>query len=262
MRERKRKNKVKNIRAGDVPVKCRCVFRKSPAIIKKESENNKMGNDNLHAGHRERLRDRIDLGLENFKTHELIELLLTYSIPRRDTNSLAHTLLRRFKSYDGILSADREELMSVKGVGPKTAMLFNVLGELDGRKGKTVPLEKGVFSSEEKLGKLLLDRYKNKKSEETYIIAFDGKRHIIGFKKLCEGTVNSSLISIRSAVEYAYRLRACSVAVAHNHPGGLAYPSDADCRVTDELRSAFELMGIDFDGHYILSDTDWYLIEG
>ena len=91
---------------------------------------------------------------------------------------------------------------------------------------------------------------------------FDGKRHMIGFKRLSEGTVNASRIVVRSAVEYAFRHRACSVVISHNHPGGIACPSDGDLRVTDELRSAFRLMGIGFDAHFIVSDTDWYMIEG
>ncbi|MBO5281191.1 MAG: hypothetical protein J6B55_08320 [Clostridia bacterium] len=221
-----------------------------------------MANENIHEGHRERMRKRFIEDGEHFETHELLELLLTYSIPRRDTNRTAHILLKRFGSYDGILSADMDELTSVEGVGQRTAMLMNVIGELSRRTEKSKKKDRTVYDSEEKIGRLLIKKYQGKRREECHIMLFDGKHCMVGFKKLGEGTVNATHVVIRTAVEYAYKHRAVSTVISHNHPGGIACPTDSDMRFTDGLRTAFRLMGINFDGHFIVAENDWYMIDG
>lgn len=220
-----------------------------------------MENDNIHKGHRERLRKRFAQDGEHFETHELLELLLTYSIPRRDTNRTAHILLSRFGSFNGILSADKEELISVEGVGEKTATMFKLMNELGNRPAKS-RADRTLYDSEEKIGTLLIKKYRDKKKEECHIILFDGKHRMVGFKKLSEGTVNATQVFIRTAVEYAYKNKAVSVVISHNHPDGIACPTDSDMRFTDGLRTAFKLMGIGFDGHFVVAENDWYMIDG
>ena len=85
---------------------------------------------NLHSGHRERLRDKFKNGKESFKEHELLELLLSYSIPRKDTNALAHSLINEFGSLKNVLNADAELLSSVKGVGDNSACFLSLVGYL------------------------------------------------------------------------------------------------------------------------------------
>ena len=221
-----------------------------------------MANDNIHKGHRERLRKRFLESGESFENHELLELLLTYSIPRRDTNRTAHILLSRFGSFENILMAELDELTEVEGVGEKTAVMLKLIGELNNRPSKTKRADRTVYDTEDKIGNLLLKKYRGKRREECHVMLFDGKRRMIGFKKLSEGSVNGTMVIVRTAVEYAYKKRACSVLISHNHPGGIACSTDRDMRVTDELRTAFKLMGISFDGHFIVADDDWYMIEG
>ena len=221
-----------------------------------------MANDNIHKGHRERLRKRFLESGESVENHELLELLLTYSIPRRDTNRTAHILLSRFGSFENILMAELDELTEVEGVGEKTAVMLKLIGELNNRPSKTKRADRTVYDTEDKIGNLLLKKYRGKRREECHVMLFDGKRRMIGFKKLSEGSVNGTMVIVRTAVEYAYKKRACSVLISHNHPGGIACSTDRDMRVTDELRTAFKLMGISFDGHFIVADDDWYMIEG
>ncbi len=221
-----------------------------------------MASDNIHKGHRERMRRRFIEDGEHFETHELLELLLTYSIPRRETNRTAHILLGRFGSFEDILAADIDELTEVEGVGQRTAVMIKLMDELRSREEKTGKSDRTVYDSEEKIGTLLLKKYRGKRAEECHIMLFDGKHRMIGFKKLGEGTVNASHIFVRTAVEYAYKQKACSVVISHNHPDGIACPTDSDMRVTDELRVAFRLMGISFDGHFVVAEDDWYMIDG
>lgn len=86
---------------------------------------------NLNAGHRERMRQRyIKSGLDGFQPHEVLELLLFYSMPRCDTNKIAHELINHFHTLAGVMNADIKELCSVKGVGEQTALFLNLLPEV------------------------------------------------------------------------------------------------------------------------------------
>lgn len=83
-----------------------------------------------HAGHRERLRRRIENeGVNGLKQHELLEFLLYFVLPRQDVNALAHELLEHFHDIDAVLQADRAQLSKVKGIGPSVAEWLMLLGE-------------------------------------------------------------------------------------------------------------------------------------
>ena len=118
-----------------------------------------MANDNIHKGHRERLRKRFLEDGEHFETHELLELLLTYSIPRRDTNRTAHILLSRSGSFENILAAELDELTEVEGVGEKTAVMLKLIGELGNRPTTTKRADRTVYDTEDKIGNLLLKKF-------------------------------------------------------------------------------------------------------
>lgn len=82
----------------------------------------------MHKGHRSRLRNRfVKYGFEGFEKHELIELYLTYSIPRRNTNDTAHDLIERFGSLNALFEADEKELLKVNGIGPNSVLLIKLL---------------------------------------------------------------------------------------------------------------------------------------
>lgn len=87
--------------------------------------------DNVHDGHRQRFKEQfLQSGLDGFNSHQLLEMLLYYSIPRKDTNPLAHRLMDTFGSLSGVLEAEYEEVCRVEGVTPHTAMLLCFCGKL------------------------------------------------------------------------------------------------------------------------------------
>lgn len=88
----------------------------------------------IHAGHRARLRKRFfEEGLDAFEDHQVIELLLFFAIPRRDTNEIAHLLLRRYGSFSGVLEADPVDLEQIEGIGQAAAALLSILPSLTRR---------------------------------------------------------------------------------------------------------------------------------
>src|SRR5690554_7825953 len=98
----------------------------------------------MHTGHRDRVKNRfLNEGLDSFDQHQVLELLLFYSIPYKDTNELAHELINRYGSLAAILEADPFELQKVKGVGKNTAVLLSLLPQLCRKIGRASCRERG-----------------------------------------------------------------------------------------------------------------------
>ena len=85
----------------------------------------------IHEGHRQRLKERyLREGLDHFEQHQVLELLLFYCVPRKDTNPIAHALLERFGSLSQVLEAPLPELMRIPGMGQSSAAFFSLVGDL------------------------------------------------------------------------------------------------------------------------------------
>jgi len=211
----------------------------------------------LHDGHRARKKAQFSArGLEGFADHEALELLLFYAIPRRDTNETAHLLLKHFGSLQAVFSAPLEELRKVEGVGDSAAILLKLVGQLQSRSvgsvGKTV-----ILNSVEKCGAYFLRLLGSEKHEVLYQICLDGKGKMVSCKKLSDGNIDSAALSVRQVVDNALRCEASAVVLAHNHPSGVALPSDNDRAVTVLVRDALKMMDIQLLDHIIVADGDY-----
>ena len=202
----------------------------------------------LHDGHRQRCKQRfLRAGAEGFDDHQLLELLLFYAIPRCDTNETAHRLLKRFGSLQGVLYADPGELAAVEGIGESAAVLLRLTGDLSLRARKAALPEK-LLNSPDLLGQ---------KRELLYEACLDGKGKLLSCRCITKGTVTSSPLQVRQVVENALYSGADSVLLAHNHPSGVALPSQADVVVTRQVREALAPLGIVLRDHIIVADRDY-----
>lgn len=209
---------------------------------------------NVHDGHRERIRRRYkEHGLESFGEITALEFLLFFSIPRQDTNVLAHRLIERFGSLSGVLGASMHELMEVPGVGEGTAMLITLVPQLfklaNVESAKKTP---SIKNSRDAV-KYLAPRYMLEADEVLYLLCLDSKKQVISCAEISRGVVNSVQTNNRRIVELALKHRAASVIIAHNHPERIAEPSREDDAVTRQIYSALALVGIPLDDHIILS---------
>ncbi len=202
---------------------------------------------NPHAGHRERLRARYkQTGGDDFLDYQYLELLLTYAIPRRDTNELAHLLLQQFGTLENLFRADIPTLMHVKGVGESTAMFLNMHGNLikririnrirdeHGRITLNTPLAAASYAY------VLLRGCTN---ETVQMVCLNTKRIAIHTEVLQTGTLSEARVYPRNIAEIALLHHAHSVILMHNHPSGDPMPSDEDADTTQAVRTA--LAGID-----------------
>ena len=151
----------------------------------------------LHDGHRQRMKERFARhGLDSFAEHEVLELLLYYAIPRRDTNELAHTLLDRFGSLERVLLAPREELMKVPGVGEGAALLLTLVPAVSQYTHRHAPQET-ILNSVDASGRYFMRLLRHERRELLYQACLDGKGKLLSCRCLSEGGVNMAAVTLR-----------------------------------------------------------------
>jgi len=200
----------------------------------------------MHEGHRERLRERYaEGGAGVFSEHELLELLLTYAIPRRDTNEIAHALIGRFGSLQAVLNAEIPELVRVDGVGESAAVFLHLVGDAAllhaqrMHKKRTAPR----IASAAEAGAYALELLAHEKYECVYAVSLDKNMRLIHAEQLLSGTLTEAPLYPRRVVESALLHGAYAVLLLHNHPSGDPTPSEADAQATEAVRAA--LAGVD-----------------
>ncbi len=212
----------------------------------------------IHDGHRQRLRDRFQKeGLENFEEVQVLELLLFYCIPRRDTNPIAHRLLDRFGNINRVLEAPVSELRLIDGISDGAAQFLRLMMETIRFCGVKSPDMPKILTTVDDCGKFLQPYFKSQHNEVVYLLCLDAKRKVLSCKMVGEGSVNSAGVPIRRIVEMALGENAVSAVLAHNHPSGLAIPSDEDRATTIRLAKALSAVDIDLVDHIIYADDDY-----
>lgn len=213
---------------------------------------------NVHEGHRERVKRRfLREGLRGFEPHQILEMLLFYGIPRKDTNEIAHALLEYFGDLSGALKATYDELMQVKGMTPGAATLVSFSGQLVREFYDLKISNDTILDSAEKMGQFVLPKFFGEHNEKVLLVCMDGKCKVLHSSFVSEGSINATQIHIRRILEQAIRNRATLVVVAHNHPNGFAIPSKDDQDSTRKLVRALHTVGIHLADHIIVADNDY-----
>lgn len=212
----------------------------------------------LHEGHRERMRRQLRTsGMDSLSDVQVLEVALYYAIARRDTNEIAHALLRRFGSLSGVLEAPRSELLKVDGVGESAADLLQLFIQVERRHMMDRSNTEVILNTTDKCAQYLLPRFIGEEEEVVYLLCLDAKCKALDCALVHRGAVNVTAISVRKIVKAALDRNATSVVVAHNHPSGLALPSCEDRETTLVLKSALEAVGVALIDHVIVADNDY-----
>ncbi len=220
----------------------------------------KAKSSNLHDGHRERLRTRLlASGIDDsIPDHEIIEYLLTLTIPRHDTNGIAHRLIDTFGSLNGVMDADIDDLIKRGKVTKNTAVLIKMIMPISRAYTARSTKGKSVLSSIKEIGPYVHSLYAGYDKEVISLLLLSESGQVIRMETLSQGDVNSANVSIKTIADKALRGGATAVALVHNHPGGLALPSMEDITVTKEVRLALSHLGIKLVDHVIIAN-DTYL---
>jgi DNA repair protein RadC len=208
---------------------------------------------NLNEGHRRRLRERFKKsGLEGFHDYEVVELLLTFAIPRRDVKPLAKHLIKRFKGLRGLFDATSEELSSIKGVGDNAAVLVRLVKEAAKEYLRERMMKRDVIRSPKDVADYLNLTLSGEKVEKFLALYLNSKNEILGVETLHEGAIDRTFVYPRKAIENAFKHNARSIIFVHNHPSGDPTPSDVDRRLTKELEAAASALDIIVHDHIIV----------
>ncbi len=208
------------------------------------------------AGHRERLRARYRLGGEAaLQDYELLELLLTFAIPRRDTKLLAKKLLERFGTLARVFEADLATLEETDGIGPQAATLISLVRPLAARFLTEAPKTKTVLKSTADAAAYFQAKLKGLPEEEVHVAFVNAKNAVTATECLQRGTVDQSVVYVRKVIERALSHKASGFLLAHNHPSGDPTPSAQDRDLTQAIKAAAVTVGVRFLDHLIVGDT-------
>jgi DNA repair protein RadC len=207
-------------------------------------------------GHRERLRARYrQVGDAALQDYELLELLLTYAIPRRDTKLLAKKLLERFGTLARVFEAEPAALEEVDGIGPQAATLISLIRPLASKFLKATPSLQTTLRSTADAAAYFQAKLKGLPDEEVHVAFVNAKNAVAATECLQRGTVDQSAVYVRKVIERALAHKASGFILAHNHPSGDSTPSAHDRELTRAVKAAAATVGIRFLDHLIIGDA-------
>lgn len=212
----------------------------------------------MHEGHRTRLKEKFLLGgIDNFEDHEVLELLLFYAIPRKNTNAIAHRLLQKFGSLDAVFDSPLSLLKTVEGVGESTAIFIKIISNITRLYvERKYASSKNALSLEEMKDKLMM-KFIGRQEETVAIMLLDAKGKILYEGIVNKGTVNAVDIYMRKIIELIVLYSASSIILAHNHPSGIAVPSNDDVRTTVAINNILKSMKVNLLDHIVVADSDY-----
>lgn len=216
----------------------------------------------MHEGHRERLKQQFknnNYSIDKWQEHNILELLLFYSVPRVDTNETAHKLLDSFGSLAGVLDASPDALLSVEGIGNNSTVFLKLLPQIF-----SVYVEQKLKEDKSKRDMTNIDARKSffipkffgYSYEAVFVACLDNRNRITACDKLFSGTVNVSQVNLRQIIEFAIRNSAAGIIIAHNHPKGTSAPSYQDILLTKQLNEALFPFSIKLLDHIIVAEND------
>lgn len=207
-------------------------------------------------GHRQRLLSRFARnGLTGLQDYETVELLLTYAIPRKDVKPLAKLLLERFHNISGILNASANDLLSIPGIGVRTAALFRLVHEMMVKSLEENIKDAPIINSRQDVCNFLRMKIGSNPKETLMVFYLDSGRHMIDYD-IFQGTVDYTTVYAREIAERALLSHACGIILAHNHPSGNLTPSQDDLVLTADLKKILAHLGIKLIDHIIVTHSD------
>ena len=223
-------------------------------------------NEKDSQGHRERIKEKfLKNGIDSFAEYEILELLLTYCIPRKDTKPIAKELLNKFKSLDNVFKADFDKLSAIDGLGKNSIAFLKLIGDLPSiiykdelKNKKLVDKETLKISNKDILLKYLRNKIGYEEIEKFYVLYLSSSNEVIEFEENSVGTLDRSSVYPREIYKKIINLNAKSIILAHNHPSDNITPSKCDIELTNEIAKGLKNFGALLIEHIIITKNSYF----
>ena len=217
-------------------------------------------------GHRERVRKKfLENGFNGLEDYEVLELLLFYVIPRKDTKAIAKELIKKFKTLANVLKADTLELKTINGLGDVAITFLKMIGALPARiykdelkNQKLIKDDKNKITDKEVLLSFLRNKIGYEDVEKFYVIYLSSSNEVIAFEESSSGTLDRSSIYPREIYKRVIMENAKSIIIAHNHPSGNISPSKCDIDITNEIAKGLKNFGALLIEHIIITRDSYF----
>lgn len=215
--------------------------------------------ENIHAGHRIRMRRQAEnIGIDKMDEHQILEMLLSYVIPYKDTNPAAHMLIKEFGSLANVLDAEAASLIKVKGVGEKSANFLASLPAIFSAYKKSKVETGEPLNNARKIVEFFCKNIEIGKTESFYYLCLDARGCVVKFDCMGDSGIDNVVLNLKDFAFNVLKHKASGVAICHTHPRGLPIPSMADNDFTERVSTAIKSLGIQFIDHIIIGQNGYY----
>ncbi len=213
----------------------------------------------IHDGHRNKLRKNfISVGLEGKTDHQILEILLTYALPRIDVNPLAHQLIDEFGSLSGVLDADISQLTKIKYVSENVAVLLKLIPAISTKYYQSKQGARVRLNTVEAIKSYMIPQLINEKNEVFYVLCLDTHLNLVRAIKHSEGAPSRTSIDIRALANQVLNTGTDRIVLVHNHLSNSVEPSISDIDATNRITDTFEMLNINVLDHIIISGDKYY----
>ncbi len=217
-----------------------------------------MSKKTLHNGHRARMRERYySSEFLEFNNHEILEFLLFFGIPRRDTNEIAHKLINRFGSFSSVLEATIDELMEC-GLSQSAAVWVQTVYGLTNKYIYDKNRDDKSIDCVEELENRLMDLLSGETEEKVVLVMYNAKGMELFMGIISEEENNWTDKLYSKLGELSVRYHATTMIIAHNNPNGVAAPTENDIDNTMKIFNSLAKLGARLNDHYIIAGNELY----
>lgn len=214
--------------------------------------------NNVHKGHRERTIKKFLESADSFPDHEVLEVLLFFGVPRKDTNPIAHRLIQMFGSLDGVFNATAEQLVSVDGIGEKVATQIVLVSQIVKRIMRQTNKTEHYLINFAKAKEYLFGLFNGLHHESFVILLLNKKYKLLATVGFSNDEVNSVRAEVPDLVKAINIHKPTYAIIAHNHPSGNVMPSQQDDFTTKKINVLLDLHDVNLFDHIIVAGEKAY----
>lgn len=213
----------------------------------------------VHDNHRERVFKKFAKnGFSGLEEHEKLEIMLFFSIPRVNTNTIAHELLNKYGTIANVMDAPVYELEKFEHVTNRTAFLFKMIKEAAATYEIEKEADKTYMTLPEEFGSYFQLYFSNADVEKMAVMCLDSRGKKIKVDFVSEGNVSRVSVNFSKILEMVFNSKTTEVVIAHNHPGNIVTPSQEDIEVTKNIKEFLKNIGVILKDHIIVTRDDYF----